>query len=178
MMNQLDIDYSTFDILQDEEVRQGLKDYSNWKTYPQLYVQGELMGGIDIMKEMEADGSLKEALENASKQDAEVTLEDRLKAIINKERVMLFMKGDPEQPRCGFSRKMVELLKTQTITFGHFDILTDNEVREGLKTYSNWRTYPQLYSNGKLIGGLDIVQELVEEGALNEEMGLGAKAAL
>lgn len=173
MLAELDADYSTFDILQDNEVREGLKEYSNWKTYPQLYIQGELIGGIDIMKEMETDGSLKEALATATadEEKGEQSLEDRLKSLISRDPVMVFMKGDPAEPKCGFSRKICELLKSQDVTFGTFDILSDNDVREGLKTYSNWRTYPQLYSRGKLIGGLDIVLELAEEGALLEEIG-------
>jgi len=170
LLNGLNVEYSTFDILQDNEVREGLKEYSEWKTYPQLYVQGELLGGIDIMKEMEGDGSLKEAFA-AIPVDAEVgapaeSLEDKLKRIINQAPVMLFMKGDPTQPRCGFSRKMCELLKEQNITFDSFDILSDEDVRGGLKTYANWQTYPQLWGSGKLVGGLDIAQELANEGSL------------
>jgi len=172
MLNRHDAEYSTFDILQDEDVRSGLKDYSNWKTYPQLYIQGELLGGVDIMNEMDADGSLKEALDIVEQADPELPLDERLKKLINQAPVMLFMKGDPEGPRCGFSRKMVELLSEKSVEFGHFDILSDEEVRQGLKTYSNWQTYPQLYAGGKLIGGLDIIKELAEEGQLMDELGL------
>lgn len=76
------------------------------------------------------------------------------------------MKGEPSAPRCGFSSKIVALLQEEKVKFGSFDILTDNSVREGLKSYSNWPTYPQLYINGKLVGGLDILKELKEEGEL------------
>merc|ERR1712060_593374 len=103
---------------------------------------------------------------------APLPLEDRLRALINKAPVTLFMKGDPGQPRCGFSGKIVALLKEHGVEFGSFDILSDDEVRQGLKTYSNWPTYPQLYAQGKLVGGLDIAKELVEEGVLKEELGL------
>ena len=58
------------------------------------------------------------------------------------------MKGTPQEPRCGFSRQTVEILKNQNVNFSFFDILADNEVREGLKKYSNWPTYPQLYAKG------------------------------
>eukprot|EP00441_Pelagodinium_beii_P040885 CAMPEP_0197626864 /NCGR_PEP_ID=MMETSP1338-20131121/5646_1 /TAXON_ID=43686 ORGANISM="Pelagodinium beii, Strain RCC1491" /NCGR_SAMPLE_ID=MMETSP1338 /ASSEMBLY_ACC=CAM_ASM_000754 /LENGTH=330 /DNA_ID=CAMNT_0043197445 /DNA_START=42 /DNA_END=1030 /DNA_ORIENTATION=+ len=158
------VDYSTFDILKDEEVRQGLKDYSNWKTYPQLYISGELMGGVDIMKEMDEDGSLSEAVGTARAPTK--PLKDRLKDEIKKAPVTVFMKGTPEEPRCGFSRKLVALLNENSIQFASFDILSDEDVRQGLKEYSNWPTYPQLYNNGKLIGGLDIVKELADEGSL------------
>ncbi|CAE7636888.1 glrx3 [Symbiodinium pilosum] len=160
------IEYSTFDILQDDEVRQGLKDFSNWKTYPQLYINGELLGGVDILKEMDEDGSLLEAVGVAKEQP----LQERLHGLINQAPVMLFMKGTPDEPRCGFSRKVVGLLNENNIKFDSFDILSDEEVRQGLKDYSNWPTYPQVYSSGKLVGGLDILKELADEGSLLEEL--------
>lgn len=71
---------------------------------------------------------------------------------------MVFMKGSPDTPRCGFSRTLVSIFKDVNCQFGHFDILQDEDVRQGLKTFSNWPTYPQVYVNGKLIGGLDIIK--------------------
>ncbi|KAI9197748.1 hypothetical protein LWI28_003640 [Acer negundo] len=73
---------------------------------------------------------------------------------------MLFMKGTPDSPRCGFSSKVVNALREEGVSFGSFDILSDEEVRQGLKVYSNWPTFPQLYYKGELIGGCDIVLEL------------------
>ena len=84
--------------------------------------------------------------------------------------VMLFMKGTADEPRCGFSRKAVALLKEQNVPFTTFDILGDDEVRQGLKTFSNWPTYPQLYGAGALLGGLDIMNELAEAGELKDEL--------
>ena len=66
--------------------------------------------------------------------------------------------------------KMVDLLNEHGIEFETFDILSDEEVRQGLKDYSNWPTYPQLYAKGKLLGGLDIIKELAEEGSLTDEL--------
>jgi glutaredoxin-related protein len=66
--------------------------------------------------------------------------------------------------------KMVDLLNEHDIEFDTFDILSDEEVRQGLKDYSNWPTYPQLYAKGKLLGGLDIIKELAEEGSLTDEL--------
>lgn len=94
------------------------------------------------------------------------SLEDRLKKLISQAPCVLFMKGNPEQPRCGFSRTIVSILDGYKADYKTFDILQDNEVREGLKKYSNWPTYPQLYINGDLIGGLDIVKEMNEAGEL------------
>lgn len=81
------------------------------------------------------------------------------------------MKGLPSGPKCGFSRKIVDILENEGCSYGSFDILTDEEVRQGLKTYSDWPTYPQLYVGGELLGGLDIVQEMHEDGSLKEALG-------
>ena len=102
-------------------------------------------------------------------------MKHRLTKLINSSKVMLFMKGKPSEPECGFSRKMVALLNGENIRFGSFDILKDQGVRESLKTYSDWPTFPQLYVEGKLIGGLDIVQEMAEEGPLIEQLGIQQK---
>lgn len=93
-------------------------------------------------------------------------LENRLKKLINQAPCMLFMKGNPENPRCGFSRKIISILDDYKADYKSFDILEDNEVREGLKKFSDWPTYPQLYLNGTLVGGLDIVEEMKEIGEL------------
>lgn len=73
--------------------------------------------------------------------------------------------------------KQVEILRSEGIEFSTFDILEDNEVREGLKTFSNWPTYPQLYAKGQLVGGLDIIKELQEGGELKGELGIEDEAA-
>jgi Grx4 family monothiol glutaredoxin len=152
--------YKTFDILTDEEVRQGLKTYSKWPTYPQLYINGELIGGLDIVKEMNESGELQPLLPKKE------PLETRLKSLINQSTCMVFMKGPRDAPRCGFSKQLMAILAETDIKFDTFDILTDEEVRHGLKTFSNWPTYPQVYVKGELIGGLDIIKELKESGEL------------
>jgi Grx4 family monothiol glutaredoxin len=175
LLNEAKIAYSTFDILTDESVRQGLKTYSDWPTYPQIYVHGELVGGLDILKEMTEEGGDLATQFNVPKMiqdhdDGVRSLEDRLKALVNRSKVMLFMKGLPSQPRCGFSRQICEILKQQNVAFDAFDILSDEEVRQGLKTFSDWPTYPQLYVNGDLVGGLDIVKEMVENDEFQDLM--------
>ncbi|KYN14026.1 Glutaredoxin-3, partial [Trachymyrmex cornetzi] len=97
---------------------------------------------------------------------AKESLDDRLKKLVNQASCMLFMKGNPANPRCGFSRTIVSILDSYKTDYKSFDILQDNDVREGLKKFSNWPTYPQLYLNGDLIGGLDIVKEMNESGEL------------
>ncbi|KAL0542822.1 hypothetical protein IC582_017901 [Cucumis melo] len=165
ILREENVNFESFDVLSDDEVRQGIKDYSNWSSFPQLYIKGELVGGSDIVLQMQRSGELRKVLENKGiiKKD---TIEDRLKKLTTSSPVMLFMKGTPDAPRCGFSSKVVNALKEEGIDFGSFDILTDEEVRQGLKVYSNWPTFPQLYYKGDLIGGCDIVLELKNNGEL------------
>lgn len=84
-------------------------------------------------------------------------LNARLANLVKAAPVMLFMKGTPSAPQCGFSRQLVGLLRENGVKYGFFNILADDEVRQGLKEFSDWPTFPQLYTRGELVGGLDIV---------------------
>lgn len=79
---------------------------------------------------------------------------------------MIFMKGDRTAPRCGFSKQLIQIINETGVAYETFDILADEEVRQGLKTYSDWPTYPQVYVNGELQGGLDIIKEMKTSGEL------------
>lgn len=164
LLQEHGIKFDTFDILENEDVRQNLKTFANWRTYPQLWVNGSLVGGLDIVQEMA------ESTDDLADELGIVPLEKRLEALVNQSPNMLFMKGVPDEPRCGFSRKIVEILRNEGIAFESFDILEDEEVRQGLKDFANWRTFPMLFSNGKLVGGLDVVRELQEEGELKDSV--------
>uniref|UniRef100_M4BD96 Glutaredoxin domain-containing protein n=1 Tax=Hyaloperonospora arabidopsidis (strain Emoy2) TaxID=559515 RepID=M4BD96_HYAAE len=164
LLRDHEIAFSYFDILSDAQVRQGLKQFANWPTYPQLYVKGKLVGGLDILNEMAEDGDLSEQLGVEKK----TKKENKYEQLINRARVMIFIKGTPQQPQCGFSRKLVDILNSEGFKYDSFDILTDDSVRQGLKKYSNWPTFPQLYVKGELVGGLDIVQQMQEDGELAE----------
>ncbi|CAM6021404.1 unnamed protein product [Sphagnum balticum] len=173
VLNAEGVKFGSFDVLSDDAVRQGLKEFSNWPTFPQLYVQGELLGGCDIVSEMHQSGELKEILlEKGLLQlpTKEEEIDRRLKKLIHSSQTMLFMKGTPNEPRCGFSNKVVSALREEGVEFSSFDILTDEEVRQGLKIYSNWPTYPQLYHKGELLGGCDIVLEMKESGELRSTL--------
>jgi len=111
----------------------------------------------------------KMAERKASAVESEESLNARLAKLVRMSPVVLFMKGDPSNPKCGFSNKIVRLLSEyENCKFAYFDILTDAQVREGLKKFSNWPTFPQLYIKGELVGGLDVVRELHEEGELED----------
>jgi monothiol glutaredoxin len=93
-------------------------------------------------------------------------LRKRISDTIARGRVMLFMKGNPAMPQCGFSAAVVSMLKQTGVPFESYNILADQELREGLKEYSSWPTYPQLYVDGKLVGGHDILRDLHQKGEL------------
>jgi Grx4 family monothiol glutaredoxin len=95
-------------------------------------------------------------------------LKKRIESLVHSSPVFLFMKGTPSNPQCGFSFRVVEILHGLKVKFSSFDILSDEDIRQGVKEYSNWPTYPQLYVSGKLIGGCDIVTEMAESGELKE----------
>merc|ERR1711933_408266 len=98
----------------------------------------------------------------------EEDLNTRLSNLVKFSKVMLFMKGSKVEPFCKFSKQAVEILNRNSIEYSTFDILKDEEVRAGLKEFSNWKTYPQLYIDGELIGGVDILKEMDEDGSLTQ----------
>jgi monothiol glutaredoxin len=97
-------------------------------------------------------------------------IRSRIEELIKGSKVMLFMKGTRQFPACGFSNTVVQILKKENVPFETFNILADGDVRQGLKEYSKWPTYPQLYVDGKFVGGCDIVTELHQNGELSKEL--------
>ena len=93
---------------------------------------------------------------------------ERIKDQLASSPVILFMKGTPDFPQCGFSGQTVQVLRTCRAKFSHFNIFEDQELREALKEYSHWPTYPQLYIDGELVGGCDIIMDLYHRGELEK----------
>jgi monothiol glutaredoxin len=93
---------------------------------------------------------------------------ERIKSQLSSNPVVLYMKGTPDFPQCGFSAAAVRALSAAGAEFQHVNIFEDPELREALKQYSNWPTYPQLYVNGELIGGSDIILEMYNSGELQK----------
>lgn len=91
-------------------------------------------------------------------------LKKRIDDIIENYKVVLFMKGTPESPQCGFSANAVAILVESDIYFESFDVYCDEDIRQWIKEYKNWPTFPQLYIDGELIGGIDIMVEMFESG--------------
>ena len=142
----------------------------------QLFVYGELLGGCDIVTELQAAGELRQTIDEKLAQGAS-QLRGRIVSLLASSPVMLFMKGTPEAPRCGFSRRVVEALAAAGVSFGSHDILADADVRQGLKEYSKWPTYPQLYANSELIGTCHYRARLRRKTLNAEIMGETAAAA-
>ena len=86
----------------------------------------------------------------------------------SKDPVVLYMKGNPTFPQCGFSSTVVQILKHIGVNFQSYDVLQDENLREGIKSFSNWPTIPQLYVNNEFVGGCDIIREMFESGELKE----------
>ncbi|NBT38664.1 MAG: Grx4 family monothiol glutaredoxin [Proteobacteria bacterium] len=95
-------------------------------------------------------------------------INEKIKDIINKNDVVLFMKGTPEMPQCGFSMTVCNILKELKVKFSGVNVLADPEIRQGIKDFSNWPTVPQLYVKGEFIGGCDIAKEMYEKGELQK----------
>ena len=93
-------------------------------------------------------------------------LQTKIEGQIKSDRIVLYMKGTPQTPQCGFSAATVQVLQSLGQKFTSFDVLQDPELRQGLKEFSNWPTFPQVYINGEFVGGCDIVMELHQRGEL------------
>jgi monothiol glutaredoxin len=105
------------------------------------------------------------------------TTRERIQTKVDGSDVLLFMKGTPVFPQCGFSAAVVQVLSHLQLKFSSVNVLEDSEIRDGIKEYSDWPTIPQLYVKGEFVGGCDIIREMFENGELNqymEEKGLKA----
>ena len=95
-------------------------------------------------------------------------INSKIKDNNSKDPVVLYMKGNPTFPQCGFSSTVVQILKHIGVDFQSYDVLQDESLREGIKSFSNWPTIPQLYVNNEFVGGCDIIREMFESGELKE----------
>ena len=102
--------------------------------------------------------------------EMDTTAQDRIRQQVTETPVVLFMKGTPVFPQCGFSAAVVQILSHMGIKFKGIDVLSDPSIRQGIKEFSSWPTIPQLYVKGEFIGGCDIVREMYESGELEELM--------
>ncbi|MFM5891325.1 MAG: Grx4 family monothiol glutaredoxin [Dolichospermum sp.] len=95
-------------------------------------------------------------------------IKERIDTLVEENKIMVFMKGNKLMPQCGFSNNVVQILNTLGVPFETIDVLTDYEIRQGIKEYSNWPTIPQVYINGQFVGGSDILIEMYNKGELKQ----------
>ncbi|MDB9453748.1 Grx4 family monothiol glutaredoxin [Dolichospermum circinale] len=95
-------------------------------------------------------------------------LKERIDTLVEENKIMVFMKGNKLMPQCGFSNNVVQILNTLGVPFETIDVLADQDIRQGIKEYSNWPTIPQVYINGQFVGGSDILIELYNKGELEQ----------
>ncbi len=105
-------------------------------------------------------------------ENKKLDISSRVKNLIGSSPIFLFMKGTPDMPQCGFSANVIRILNQHSVSYQTFNILSDMDIREGVKQFSNWPTYPQLYVKGQLVGGNDIVNELMQNGELEQILKL------
>lgn len=91
-------------------------------------------------------------------------LKERIDTLVEENKIMVFMKGNKLMPQCGFSNNVVQILNTLGVPFETLDVLADQDIRQGIKEYSNWPTIPQVYINGQFVGGSDILIEMYNKG--------------
>jgi monothiol glutaredoxin len=97
-------------------------------------------------------------------------LKARIEALVGSSPIVVFMKGNKLMPQCGFSNNVVQILNAMAVPFETFDVLSDMEIRQGIKEFSDWPTIPQVYVNGEFIGGSDILIEMYNSGELKEKL--------
>lgn len=97
-----------------------------------------------------------------------MSAQDQIKEQVSSNKVMLYMKGTPQFPQCGFSGQAIQVLQACDAEFGTFDVLSDDGIRQGIKEFANWPTIPQLYINGEFVGGSDIMIEMYQNGELKK----------
>lgn len=100
----------------------------------------------------------------------DATPREYIKQMVSENKIVLFMKGSPQQPKCGFSANASQILGSSGRPYAHIDVIADYEVREDIKTFSQWPTLPQIYLNGEFLGGSDILKEMSEDGSLKTQI--------
>jgi monothiol glutaredoxin len=134
----------------------------------------------DLMTEFLREEAMQEIfirnLPDKSTSEGTWTAVERIEAYLGSTPIVLFMKGTPDFPQCGFSAQVVSALRACRATFSHVNVLEDPQLRQTLKSYSNWPTIPQLYVEGELVGGCDIVVDMYRSGDLSRMVKQAAAA--
>jgi len=147
-------------------VRENLKHISDWKTFPQVFVKSEFVGGVDVVTEQIHDGDF---LQKVPKECLGSGLYPRLKKLVNQQKFVIALDGTPSVPRDSVGEQAVSMLRKSGIDeFAFIDISTDEQLRGGLKNFDRFTTFPQLYVDGENYGGIEKIEETFNAGKLGE----------
>ena len=166
------VKFSAYDVDRDARMKQRVGEISKMNdSFPQVFVKAEFFGGLERIQELAKDKKLMEHIpEDSRGMTLEEAIHQHCDSLVKSDHVVVFMKGTVDYPKCGFSNKMLTLLMSRGVKYSTINILDDQNVRDGMKKYSNWPTFPQLYVEGKFVGGLDVCKELDESGELVEKI--------
>jgi Grx4 family monothiol glutaredoxin len=156
--------YETIQVDKKKHLSDWLRVYSSSKTFPMVFLGGRFQGSIEEIMKNISTGDFSTAMGE--------DLNEKLSRIVKSSKYIVFMMGSKEEPICGYSKRLIALLDGYGIDFDTFDISFDGEVCEGLKKFSDWPTYPQVYVDGELIGGYDICNQMHNEGSLKQALGI------
>lgn len=157
------LDFKLIDLKEVPSIKKGIQASTSEETQlPILFYEGKpLLAGQELLDKAKSDDNMKSIIDVSCYRGDTNSLLTRL---VNMRPLMIFIKGTPSNPQCGFTRTLLGILDNLNLDYGFFNILQDEFIRENLKHYSNWKTYPQVYLKGELVGGLDIIKEMIEEG--------------
>lgn len=164
---KMEISFRDYDILKDDSLKEWLKHYSNWPSFPQIYINKKFIGGTEIILQLvEKDEFMQLVPSECIKANA---LEKTSQAM-KRSPVVLFMKGTPEDPVDAYQARAVQYLKEFKIRYSWFDVMTDPDVRELLKENSRFNSFPQLFIEGKFAGGLYFIEDGVKTGKITDSV--------
>eukprot|EP01023_Acetabularia_acetabulum_P067861 TRINITY_DN9478_c1_g1_i1.p1 TRINITY_DN9478_c1_g1~~TRINITY_DN9478_c1_g1_i1.p1 ORF type:complete len:339 (+),score=69.73 TRINITY_DN9478_c1_g1_i1:183-1199(+) len=161
-----EIEFSSYDILLDEEFGEGLKEYSHYPVFPQLWIDKELVGGCDVVIEMRENGELKKILEEYKKKLA-YHPKNRLNSLLQQKKVVLFTKMDNSSSGIAVGQ-VVNALEEEEIEFESFDLSGDWDLQKEVKKVSSWPVFPQLFVRGQFVGGKDVLLDMKNSRELGE----------
>lgn len=167
IIRETGIRYKSFDIFKDDSLRCYLRLYSGWKTYPQFYVNGKVIGGLDVLKQLVASGEIDQVIPfECTKEATSVRIQEILKNNV----LVTFSKGTLENKKCKSSNEVFEIFDKLGLKYTCFDVLTDEQARDYLKESYNYPYFPQIVYHFNLLGGVKFLKEKVTKGTIFEHV--------
>ena len=160
----MEVKFKSYNILTDDNLKEWLKFYSNWPSFPQVYINQKFVGGTEVILELvDTDHFLELVPTECIKANAL----ERIKTAMNQGTVVIFMKGTPKAPVDGYQARAIEYLDSMKVKYGWFDVTVDSDVREIVKEQSRWNSFPQLFIRGKFVGGLFFIEDMITSGKIS-----------